>query len=59
MQENTSFKSPIAKFKFKINELDRTELKIDDKDQNLLFLSSLPFSYESSREAIIKGQPTN
>ena len=46
-------KSHIAKFSFIINDLDKIEVKIEDEDQTLLLLCSLPSSYKSFRKAII------
>ena len=38
-----------------INDQDKIEFKIEDEDQTLLVLCSLPSSYKSFREAIIYG----
>ena len=50
-----TFKSHIAKFISIINELHKIEVKIEDEDQALLLLCSLPSSYKSFRKAIIYG----
>jgi len=42
-----------------INELDKLEVKIEDVDQTLLLLCSLPSSYKNFRQAIIyRGKST-
>ena len=38
-----------------MNNLDKIEVKIENEDQALLLLCSLPSSYKSFREAIIYG----
>ena len=38
-----------------INDLDKIEVKIEDDDQALLLLCSLPPSYKRFREAVIYG----
>ena len=55
MQEGTPIKSHIAEFTSIINELDKIEVVVEDEDQALLLLCSLPSSYNSFREAIIYG----
>jgi len=55
MHEGTPIKSHIAKFFCIINDLDKIEVKIEDKNQALLLLCSLPSSYKRFREAIIYG----
>jgi len=55
MHEDTPIKSHIAEFFSIINDLDKIEFKIEDEDQALLFLCSLPSSYKSFMEAIIYG----
>jgi len=55
MYEGTPIKSHIAKFSSMINDLDKIEIKIEDENQALLLLCSLPSSYKSFREAIIYG----
>ena len=55
MQEGTPIKSHIAEFLSIINDLDKIEVTIEDEDQTLLLLCSLPSSYKSFRKAIIYG----
>jgi len=55
MHEGTPIKSHIAEFFSIINDLDKIEVKIEDEDQALLLLCSLPSSYKSFREHIIYG----
>ena len=55
MHEGTHIKSHIAEFSFIINDLDKIEVKIENKNQALLLLCSLPSSYKSFREAIMYG----
>ena len=45
MHEGASIKSHIAEFSSIINDLDK--IKIEDKDQAVLLLCSLPSSYKS------------
>ena len=47
MHEGTPIKSHIAEFFSIINNLDKIEFKIEDEDQALLLLCSLPTSYKS------------
>jgi len=46
-------KSHIEEFSSIINDIDKIEVKIEDEDQILLLLYSLPSSYKSFREDII------
>jgi len=55
MHEGTPIKSHIAEYFSIINDLDKIEVKIEDEDQALLLLCSLPSPYKSFREAIIYG----
>ena len=55
MHEGTHIKSHIAEFSSIINDLYKIEVKIEDEDQTLLLLCSLPSSYKSFRKAIIYG----
>ena len=55
MHDGTPIKSHIVEFFSIINDLDKIEVKIEDEDQALLLLCSLPSSYKSFREAIIYG----
>ena len=51
-------KSHIAEFSSIINDLDKIEIKIENKDQALLLLCSFPSSYKSFMEAIYGGKST-
>ena len=53
MYEGTPIKSHIAEFFSIINDLNKIEIKIENEDQALLLLCSLPSSYKSFRKAII------
>ena len=55
MHEGTSIKSHITQFFSIINDLDKIEVKIEDENQALLLLCSLPSPYKSFREVIIYG----
>ena len=55
MHEGTPIKSHFIEFFSIINDLDKTEIKIEDEDQALLLPCYLPPSYKSFREAIIYG----
>ena len=55
MHEGTPIKSHIAEFSSITNDLDKMEVKIEDEDQALLLLYSLPSSCKRFREAIIYG----
>jgi len=55
MHEGTPVKSHITKFSSIINDSDKIEVKIEDKDRALLLLCSLPSSYKRFRKAIIYG----
>jgi len=55
MHESTHIKSHIAEFFFIISDLDKIDVKIEDEDQTLLLLCSLPSSYKSFRKTIIYG----
>ena len=52
---NIPIKSHIADFFSIINDLDKIEVKVEDVNQALLLLCSLPSSYKSFRKAIIYG----
>jgi len=62
MHEGTPIKSYIAEFTSIINELDKIDVKIEeieDEDQALLLMCSLPSLYKRFREAIIyRGKST-
>ena len=53
MHEGTPIKSHIAEFFSIINDLDKIEVKIEDENQALLLLYSLPSLYKNFRKAII------
>ena len=53
MHEDTPIKSHITEFSSIINDLDNIEVKIENEDQTLLSLCSLPYSYKSFKEVII------
>ena len=55
MNEGTPIKSHVAEFFSIINDLDKIEVKIENENQALLLLCSLPSSYKSFREAITYG----
>ena len=59
MHEGIPIKSHIAEFSSIINDLDKIEIKIEDEDQALLLLCSLPSSYKTFRKAIIYGGKSN
>jgi len=59
MHEGTPIKYHIVEFISIINELDKIEIKMEDQDQTLLLLCSLPSLYENFRKAIIyEGKST-
>ena len=55
MHKGTPIKYHIAEIFSIINDLDKIGVKIEDEDQALLLLCSLPSSYKSFREVIIYG----
>ena len=55
MHEGKPIKSHIVEIFSIINDLGKIEVKIEDEDQALLLLYSLPSSYKSFREASIYG----
>ena len=55
MYEGIPIKCHITEFFSIINDLDKINVKIEDEDQALLLLCSLPSSYKIFREAIIYG----
>jgi len=57
MHEGTLIKSHIAEFFSIINDLDKIEVKIEDEDQALLSVCSLP-SYKSFKRVIYGGMST-
>ena len=58
MDEGAPIKSHIAEFFSIINDLDKLEVKIEDEDQELRLLYSLPSSYKSL-ENYLWGQVNN
>ena len=58
MHEGTPIMSHIAEFLSIINDLDKIEVKIEDEDQILLLLSSLPSSYKSFRDCLLYTSPS-
>ncbi|MFQ6633662.1 hypothetical protein Gotur_010129 [Gossypium turneri] len=46
----------ISQFISLLNDLKNVEVKIDDEDQTMLLLCSLPYSYKSFRETLIYGR---
>ena len=58
MHEGTPIKSYIAELFSIINDIDKIEANIEDIDQTLLLLCSLPSLYKSLREAIYEGKST-
>ena len=60
MHEGIPIKSHIIEFSSIITDLGKIKVKIEDLDQEILLLCSLPSSYKSFREVIIYwGKPTN
>ena len=53
MVESISIKSHIDDFSSIIIDLENMDLKIEDEDQTLLLLCSLPFSCKYFREALM------
>ncbi|KAL5764642.1 hypothetical protein ACOSQ2_017236 [Xanthoceras sorbifolium] len=58
MSEGTSVGSHINEFEYLIMDLQNLDVKIDDEDQALLLLCSLPSSYRHLRETILYGKDT-
>jgi len=53
MHEGIPIKSHIIEFSSIITDLGKIKVKIEDEDQEILLLCSLPSSYKSFREVII------
>ncbi|MFQ6643488.1 hypothetical protein Gotur_017459 [Gossypium turneri] len=53
MNECELLRDYISQFIFLLNDLNNVEVKINDKDQLMLLLFSLPSSYKNFRETII------
>ena len=58
MTEGTSIKTHISEFSSIIVDLQNLEVKIEDEDQALILLCSLPQSYKHLREIILYGRET-
>ncbi|PKI76612.1 hypothetical protein CRG98_002921 [Punica granatum] len=56
MAEGTLIKDHIFEFITLLNDLKNAEVKIDDEDQALLLLCSLPFLYKTFKETMISGR---
>lgn len=56
MAEGTSVKAHVDEFNSILMDLGNLEVKIDDEDQALLLLCSLPPSYKHFRETLIYGR---
>ncbi|MFQ6631327.1 hypothetical protein Gotur_008556 [Gossypium turneri] len=56
MNEYELLRDHISRFITLLNDLKNVEVQIDDEDQTLLLLCSLPFSYKYFRETLIYGR---
>ena len=56
MNEGELLKDHISQFITLLNDLKNVEVHIDDEDQAMLLLCSLPSSYKSFRETLIYGR---
>ncbi|KAH1033056.1 hypothetical protein J1N35_045230 [Gossypium stocksii] len=56
MNEGKLLRDHISQFITLLNELKNVEVHIDDEDQAMLLLCSLPHSYKSFRETLIYGR---
>ncbi|MBA0860789.1 hypothetical protein Goshw_021288 [Gossypium schwendimanii] len=56
MNEDELLRDHISQFITLLNDLKNVEVKIDDKDQTMLLLYSLPSSYKFFRETLIYGR---
>ncbi|KAG8483273.1 hypothetical protein CXB51_022363 [Gossypium anomalum] len=56
MNESELLKDHISQFITLLNDLNNVEVHIDDEDQAMLLLCSLPPSYKSFRETLIYGR---
>ncbi|MFQ6668711.1 hypothetical protein Gotur_034259 [Gossypium turneri] len=53
MNESEHLRDHISQFSTLLNDLKNVEVHINDEDQTILLLYSLPLSYKSSRETLI------
>jgi gag-polypeptide of LTR copia-type len=53
MDEGTSLCDHLAKFTSILNDLAKLGIKVDDEDQTLLLLCSLPASYKLFRDLMV------
>jgi gag-polypeptide of LTR copia-type len=53
MEESTSISNHITKFTSILNDLDMLGVKVEDEDQALLLLCSLPASYKTFRDMMV------
>ena len=58
MEEGSDVRSHINKFNKCINQLLSVEVKIDEEDEAVILLSSLPKSYESLRSTLLIRKST-
>ncbi|MFQ6668910.1 hypothetical protein Gotur_034374 [Gossypium turneri] len=56
MNECELLRDHISQFITLLNDLKNVKVKIDDEDQTMLLLCSLPSSYKSFRETLIYGK---
>ncbi|MFQ6660968.1 hypothetical protein Gotur_029288 [Gossypium turneri] len=56
MNEGELLRDHISQFITLLNDLKNVEVHIDDEDQTMLLLCSLPPSYKSFRETLIYGR---
>jgi len=56
MAEGTSISDHIAEFTSILNDLGKLDVKVEDEDQALLLLCSLPTQYKSLRDMMIYGR---
>lgn len=56
INEGELLRDHISQFITLLNDLKNVEVHIDDEDQAMLLLCSLPLSYKSFKEALIYGR---
>lgn len=56
MVENKSIMEYLTEFHKIIDDLENIEVKIDDDDNDLLLLSSLPRSFENFKNSLLYGK---